>query len=165
MVRAACLHAPRQPTSCNTTNQRGFLDLRFSRISSAPLGVASPHQTRFVECPGSVELSPTTLVSARCSALVPNLFSLVTTLAHKDSAKVIGISFRDALSVWVGFRACFLETGVISACPAFFRSLRIPRGISVETSVLEIAGLELGLGLIMGDLAQADIPWRAWRET
>jgi len=40
------------------------------------------------------------------------LASLVAALAHRDSAKVIGISCRDALSVWVGFRACFSETGV-----------------------------------------------------
>jgi len=33
--------------------------------------------------------------------------SLITALEHEDSAKVIGISCRDALSVWVGFRACF----------------------------------------------------------
>src|SRR2546426_11011954 len=43
-------------------------------------------------------------------------------LAHKDSARVIGISCRDALSVRVGFRACFLEMGALSACLGFFYS-------------------------------------------
>jgi len=50
--------------------------------------------------------------------------SLITALEHEDPAKVIGISCRDALSVWVGFRACFFETGAFSACLAFFD----PRG-------------------------------------
>jgi hypothetical protein len=60
-----------------------------------------------------------------------NLFaSLVVALADKDSAKVIGISCRDALSVRVGFRACFFETGVLSVCLAFFD----PRGIPLESA-------------------------------
>ncbi len=46
-----------------------------------------------------------------------NLFaSLITALSHRGSAKVIGISCRDALPVWVGFRAGFFETGALSAC-------------------------------------------------
>ena len=49
-------------------------------------------------------------------------------LAHKDSAKVIGISCRDALSVRMGFRACFLETGALSACLAFFDPRGFPLG-------------------------------------
>jgi len=45
-------------------------------------------------------------------------------LSHKAFAKVIRISCRDALSVWAGFRACFFETGALSACLAFLD----PRG-------------------------------------
>src|SRR2546428_14171363 len=64
---------------------------------------------------------------------VHNLFvSLVAALAHKDSAKVIGISCRDARSVWVGFRACFFETGALSAFFGLFLShwgvLRVTSG-------------------------------------
>src|SRR5438093_3924208 len=47
------------------------------------------------------------------------LASLSTALSHKGSAKVIGISCRDALPVWVEFRAGFFETGALSACLAF----------------------------------------------
>src|SRR5438445_8702175 len=52
-------------------------------------------------------------------------FSLSTTLAHGDSAKVIKINFYNPLSVRVGFRACFFETGSLSAYPRFLD----PRGI------------------------------------
>src|SRR2546426_11103641 len=41
--------------------------------------------------------------------------SLVAALEHGDFVKVIGISCRDALPVWAEFRACFLETGALSA--------------------------------------------------
>src|SRR5437667_8303168 len=47
-------------------------------------------------------------------------------LAHRDFVKIIGISCRDALSVWVGFRACFFETGALSACLAFFDLCGLP---------------------------------------
>src|SRR6267143_3957904 len=47
------------------------------------------------------------------------------TLAHGDPAKVIGNCFRDPLSVWPGFQACFFRTGLLSACPGFLD----PRGI------------------------------------
>src|SRR5712692_4157353 len=46
--------------------------------------------------------------------------SLIAALARKDSAKAIGISCRDALSVWVRFRACFFETAALSTCLALF---------------------------------------------
>ena len=45
-------------------------------------------------------------------------------LSNTGTLKVIGISCRDALSVWAGFRACFFETGALSACLAFLD----PRG-------------------------------------
>jgi len=77
--------------------------------------------------------------------------SLVAARAHKDRAKVIGISCRDALSVWVGFRACFLETGCVIGLSGLFRSPRIPLGISVEDHVLEIVGLDSESGLKLGD--------------
>jgi len=48
------------------------------------------------------------------------LASLVAALAHKDSTKVIGIFYQNALSVWMGFRALFFETGALSTCLAFF---------------------------------------------
>ncbi len=58
-----------------------------------------------------------------------NLFaSLITALSHRGSAKVIGISCRDALSVWAGFWACFFETRALSACPAFFDLCAFPLG-------------------------------------
>jgi len=58
-----------------------------------------------------------------------NVFaSLVAALEHKDFAKVIGIFFRDALSVWVGFRALFFEMGALSACLAFFDTCGFPLG-------------------------------------
>ena len=41
------------------------------------------------------------------------------TLSRGGLAKVIGIYFPDPLSVWAGFRACFFETGLVSACLAF----------------------------------------------
>src|SRR5947208_2299685 len=56
--------------------------------------------------------------------------SLITALAHKDFAKVIGISCRDALPVWVGFWACFFETCALSACLAFLD----PRGFPYESA-------------------------------
>ena len=37
--------------------------------------------------------------------------SLVAALEYGDFVKVIGISCRDALPVWMGLRACFFETG------------------------------------------------------
>ncbi|OLD11955.1 MAG: hypothetical protein AUI50_04465 [Crenarchaeota archaeon 13_1_40CM_2_52_14] len=68
---------------------------------------------------------------------------MVAALEHKVSAKAIGISCRDALSVWAGFRALFFETGALSACLAFVDPPWIPLGISVDTSGLEIASLDL----------------------
>ena len=54
-----------------------------------------------------------------------NLFaSSVVSLEHEGFTKVIGISYRDALSVWAGFWVCFFETGALSACLGFFD----PRG-------------------------------------
>jgi len=47
-------------------------------------------------------------------------------LAQRDFVKIIGISCRDALSVWAGFRACFFETGALSACLAFFDLCGLP---------------------------------------
>ena len=61
-------------------------------------------------------------------------------LAHRDFVKVIGISCRDALSVWVGFRACFFETGAVIGLSGLFRSLWIALGTSVEWYGPEIAG-------------------------
>jgi hypothetical protein len=58
-----------------------------------------------------------------------NLFtSLITALSHKGSAKVTGISCRDALSVWRGFRGLFFETGTLSACLGFFDPRVFPLG-------------------------------------
>jgi len=54
--------------------------------------------------------------------------SLVAALEYGDFVKVIGISCRDALPVWMGFRACFFETGALSACLAFSIPLDSPRG-------------------------------------
>ena len=45
----------------------------------------------------------------------------------------------------------FCRDGFVIGLSRLFRSLQIPLKISVENGVLEIAGLELGLGLIMGD--------------
>lgn len=42
-------------------------------------------------------------------------------------------------------RACFVETGVLSACPAFFRSRCIPLEVSVEDHDLENHGLGIGI--------------------
>jgi len=39
-----------------------------------------------------------------------------------------------------------------------FRSLCIPLGISVELYSLEIAGLDLGFGLVMGDFGLGILP-------
>ena len=48
------------------------------------------------------------------------------TLSRGGLAKVIGIYFPDPLSVWVGFRACFFETGLVSACLALSDALVFP---------------------------------------
>ena len=45
----------------------------------------------------------------------------------------------------------FFRDGRVIGLSGRFRSLWIPLGISVDTGVLEIANLDLGLGLIMGD--------------
>jgi len=50
--------------------------------------------------------------------------SLITDLEHEDSAKVIGISCRDALSARGDSGLVFFETGALSACLGFFH----PRG-------------------------------------
>src|SRR2546425_13286940 len=63
--------------------------------------------------------------------------SLITDLEHEDSAKVIGISCRDALSVWVGFWACFFEKGVLSACLGFFDPPGCPYGEAWDRMVWE----------------------------
>jgi len=47
-------------------------------------------------------------------------------LSNTGTLKVIGISCRDALSVWAGFRACFFEMGALSACLAFVDPCRFP---------------------------------------
>ena len=58
-----------------------------------------------------------------------NLFaSLITVLSHRGSAKVIGISCREGLPVQAGFRASFLETGVLSACLVSFDPRVFPLG-------------------------------------
>ena len=49
-------------------------------------------------------------------------------LEYEDSAKVVGISCRDALSVGVGFWACFFETSILSTCPRFFDPCWFPLG-------------------------------------
>ncbi len=48
----------------------------------------------------------------------------------------------------------FFRDGRVIGLSGLLRSPCIPLGISVETSVLEIAGLDLGLGLIMGDFQE-----------
>ena len=53
----------------------------------------------------------------------------------------------------------FFRDGCVISLSGPLRSLRIPLAISVETSALEIAGLDLGLGLKMGDLSMTDL-WR-----
>jgi len=50
----------------------------------------------------------------------------------------------------VSLRGAWACTGLVRA---FFWTLRIPLGIGVEDSVLEIAGLDLESGLVLGDLA------------
>ncbi len=80
--RAVCLHAPRQPTSRTTTHQHGS-GLSIFRICGL-LRVATPGRTLF---------SP---IRSRWN-------SPSTTLAQKDSSKIIGICFQDPLPVRVGF--------------------------------------------------------------
>jgi hypothetical protein len=78
-----------------------------------------------------------------------------STLAHEDSGKTIGIFFR------ILFLAG-LDSGLVSlrwACYRLVRAFSIPadsRATSVEYRVLEIACLDLGLGLIMGDSGTKD---------
>src|SRR2546427_12506663 len=67
-------------------------------------------------------------------------------LAHKDSARVIGISCRDALSVRVGFRACFLEMGALSAFFGFFFSPVFLFGFAVKVPLSTFPALERGAG-------------------
>jgi hypothetical protein len=54
----------------------------------------------------------------------------------------------------------FFRDGFVIGLSGSIRSLCIPLGISVENRVLEIAGLESGLGLIMGDFRERFGPRR-----
>jgi hypothetical protein len=45
----------------------------------------------------------------------------------------------------------FLRDGFVIGSSRLLRSLLIPLGLDVETGVLEIASLDLGMGLIIGD--------------
>ncbi len=51
-----------------------------------------------------------------------------------------------------GILGLFFRDGFVVGLSGLLLSPRIPFRISVETSVLEIACLDLGLGLIMGDI-------------
>ena len=49
------------------------------------------------------------------------------------------------------FSGLFFRDGRVIGLSRVYRSLCFPLGIGVETSVLEIASLDFGFGLIMGD--------------
>ncbi len=53
-----------------------------------------------------------------------------------------------------GILGLFFRDGFVIGLSRVFRFPCIPLGISVETSVLEIACLDLGLGLIIGDFQE-----------
>jgi hypothetical protein len=56
------------------------------------------------------------------------------------------------------FSGLFFRDGHVIGLSQVFRSLCIPLGISVELYGLEIAGLDLGFGLVMGDFGLGILP-------
>jgi hypothetical protein len=79
------------------------------------------------------------------------LFSLVTHSRTQGLCKSYKKFFSRSIFCLGGIPGLFFRDWRVIGLSRVFLSLRIPLGISVETCVLEIEGLELGLGLIMGD--------------
>src|SRR5438552_7760317 len=81
-----------------------------------------------------------------------NLFASLTT---RSLAQGLCKSYRNFLSrcsfCLGGIQGLFFRDGRVIGLSGRFRSLWIPLGITVDTDVLEIASLDLGLGLLMGD--------------
>ena len=76
--------------------------------------------------------------------------SLITALAHKGCK-----SYRNFLSrrssCLDGIPGLFFRDGCVIGLSGLFRSPCFPLGISVEDHLLEMAGFDSRLGLIMGD--------------